>query len=350
MKKIILTLMLCCGFVIAAQAQVLYRISGNGLTKPSYIIGSHHLANVAFVNQIPGAKMALDSTEQVYGELKMDPNSMQATQQEIMKNMMLGEGQKINQVLSADQMKRVNAFMMKTMQTDFNNPAVMQQMGSMKPAALSTNFTVLLYLTHHMGEFDPTSSFDQYFQRPVAAVDRGPHQSLYGPGHSRHLESLRDQVEQRLRPYARGFGQAHLQPQRRLDGQDAAAHARASHAVLRRLPPLPASAQRQRRPRPIAQGRIYSGSCEITHQKTTAHPKPHPTTIYLYRGKSYPLASFFIPLPARLCREAQPTIGCFLSNKKQEIFSNRKQENDQCRILRLHHFIYSILFLNFATN
>ena len=145
MKKIILTLMLCCGFVIAAQAQVLYRISGNGLTKPSYIIGSHHLANVAFVNQIPGAKMALDSTEQVYGELKMDPNSMQATQQEIMKNMMLGEGQKINQVLSADQMKRVNAFMMKTMQTDFNNPAVMQQMGSMKPAALSTNFTVLLY-------------------------------------------------------------------------------------------------------------------------------------------------------------------------------------------------------------
>ena len=126
MKKIILTLMLCCGFVIAAQAQVLYRISGNGLTKPSYIIGSHHLANVAFVNQIPGAKMALDSTEQVYGELKMDPNSMQATQQEIMKNMMLGEGQKINQVLSADQMKRVNAFMMKTMQTDFNNPAVMQ--------------------------------------------------------------------------------------------------------------------------------------------------------------------------------------------------------------------------------
>ena len=94
MKKIILTLMLCCGFVIAAQAQVLYRISGNGLTKPSYIIGSHHLANVAFVNQIPGAKMALDSTEQVYGELKMDPNSMQATQQEIMKNMMLGEGQK----------------------------------------------------------------------------------------------------------------------------------------------------------------------------------------------------------------------------------------------------------------
>lgn len=199
MKKIILTLLLCCGFFSASQAQLLYKISGNGLTKPSYIIGTHHLANVAFINQIPGVKMALDSTEQVYGELKMDPNSMQAVQQEIMKNMMLGEGQKINQVLSADQMKRVNAFMMKTMQTDFNNPAVMQQMGSMKPAALSTNFTVLLYLTHHMGEFDPTNSFDQYFQKqalnnnePVGGLETAEFQAklLYGDPISKQIKGL----------------------------------------------------------------------------------------------------------------------------------------------------------------
>ena len=65
MKKTILTLMLCCGFFIAAQAQVLYRISGNGLARPSYIIGTHHLANVAFINSIPGVRTALDSTEQV---------------------------------------------------------------------------------------------------------------------------------------------------------------------------------------------------------------------------------------------------------------------------------------------
>ena len=199
MKKIILTLLLCCGFFSASQAQLLYKISGNGLTKPSYIIGTHHLANVAFINQIPGAKMALDSTEQVYGELKMDPNSMQAVQQEIMKNMMLGEGQKINQVLSAEQLKRVNAFMKQTMQTDFNNPAVMQQMGSMKPAALSTNFTVLLYLTHHMGEFDPTNSFDQYFQKqalnnnePVGGLETAEFQAklLYGDPISKQIKGL----------------------------------------------------------------------------------------------------------------------------------------------------------------
>lgn len=129
----------------------------------------------------------------------MDPNSMQAAQQEIMKYMMLGEGQKINQVLSAEQLKRVNAFMKQTMQTDFNNPAVMQQMGSMKPAALSTNFTVLLYLTHHMGEFDPTSSFDQYFQKqalnnnePVGGLETAEFQAklLYGDPISKQIKGL----------------------------------------------------------------------------------------------------------------------------------------------------------------
>ncbi|MDY4228553.1 MAG: TraB/GumN family protein [Prevotella sp.] len=199
MKKTILTLMLCCGFFIAAQAQVLYRISGNGLARPSYIIGTHHLANVAFINSIPGVRTALDSTEQVYGELKMDPASMQATTQVVQKHMMLGEGQKINQVLSADQMKRVNAFMMKTMQTDFNNPAVMQQMGSMSPAALSTNFTVLLYLTHHMGEFDPTNGFDEYFQKqalnnnePVGGLETAEFQAkvLYGDPLSKQVKTL----------------------------------------------------------------------------------------------------------------------------------------------------------------
>ncbi|MGI6223693.1 MAG: TraB/GumN family protein [Prevotella sp.] len=165
MRKFITTLMLCCGFFFAAQAQVLYKISGNGLQKPSYIIGTYHLANVAFINQIPGVKTALDSTEQVYGELKMDPASMMALASVTQKYAMLPEGKTIKQVLTADEMTRVNAFMKNLMQTDFNNPAVMQQMGSMKPAALTQNLTLLIYLNKHMGEFDPTNSFDGYFQK-----------------------------------------------------------------------------------------------------------------------------------------------------------------------------------------
>ena len=39
---------------VSMNGQLLYKISGNGLEKPSYIIGTHHLANVGFVEKING--------------------------------------------------------------------------------------------------------------------------------------------------------------------------------------------------------------------------------------------------------------------------------------------------------
>mgnify|MGYP004431247731 FL=1 len=72
MKKIATLLIATLLVAASASAQVLYRISGNTLEKPSYIIGTFHLANVSFVHQIPGVKQALTDTEQVYGEVKWD--------------------------------------------------------------------------------------------------------------------------------------------------------------------------------------------------------------------------------------------------------------------------------------
>jgi uncharacterized protein YbaP (TraB family) len=163
-KKFLFTFLLCCGFVKAAQAQLLYKISGNGLSKPSYILGTHHFASVAMVSNIPGVTDALTNTDQVYGELKMDDASWKEAQNVTVRESTLPNGQTIDKLLTAEQMKRLNAFMKSTMQTDFNNPKVMEQMGHLKPAALSTNLSMLLYLTHHMGEFDPTNQFDRYFQ------------------------------------------------------------------------------------------------------------------------------------------------------------------------------------------
>ena len=69
MKRLFFTLMLM-GAVLCAPAQLLYRISGKGLPTPSYIVGTYHLANVAFVDSIPGIRQAMNDTQQVYGELK----------------------------------------------------------------------------------------------------------------------------------------------------------------------------------------------------------------------------------------------------------------------------------------
>ena len=61
--KLLMLLALLISFIMNANAQLLYKISGNGLTQPSYIIGTYHLAPVSFVDSIPGLKEAMDAIE-----------------------------------------------------------------------------------------------------------------------------------------------------------------------------------------------------------------------------------------------------------------------------------------------
>ena len=149
---------------VSMNGQLLYKISGNGLEKPSYIIGTHHLANVGFVEKINGVKEALTETDQVFGELKWDsmtnPDSLKMMQQV----MLLPEGKTLKDILTTDQYKRLDAFMTQKLGAGMSNPTVAAQMGKLSPMALVTQFQVLLYMMNHMGEFDPSSTFDQYFQ------------------------------------------------------------------------------------------------------------------------------------------------------------------------------------------
>lgn len=184
MKKILLSLLLLCGLTGSVSAQLLYKISGKDLSKPSYILGTHHLANLPFVNSLPGIMKAQENTDQVYGELKMDDASMQTYAVVMKEKSLLPDNKTIDQVLTAQEMERLNAFMMETMQTNFKNPAVMQQMGRLTPAYLGQSLTVLLYLTQHMGEFDPSQQVDAYFQK----------QALHNQLPVGALETIEDQV------------------------------------------------------------------------------------------------------------------------------------------------------------
>lgn len=164
MKKLFSIALLLTVFVIGAHAQLLYKISGKDLQKPSYIIGTYHLANVGFVDKIPGVKDALTNTEQVYGELDMTDLLSADNMKKMQDAMMLPEGQSLKTILTADQMKRLNAYLKKTMSVDMSSPMVEKQMGHLTPQALTTQLTLLMVVTKHMGEFDPSSTFDQYFQ------------------------------------------------------------------------------------------------------------------------------------------------------------------------------------------
>lgn len=164
MRKFFITFFLVLFYIVGVHAQLLYKISGNNLPRPSYIIGTHHLANVGFVNKIKGVNDALTNTEQMYGELVWD-NMTNADSVAYMKQqMILPDGKTLKDVLSTEQYAKLNAYLKSAMQADLNNPIVQAQMGKLTPLAMVMQLTILSYMTKHIGEFDPTSTFDQYFQ------------------------------------------------------------------------------------------------------------------------------------------------------------------------------------------
>lgn len=164
MRKILLTALLAACTAMGAQAQLLYKISGNDLAKPSYIIGTHHLANVSFVDKITGVRDALTATDQVYGELDFNVTTNTDSMRVMQKAMTLPDGKTLKEVLTADQYKKLDNFLKQYMGVGLSQPMVAQQFGSLTPAALTQQLTVLVYLQRHMGDFDPSSSFDQWFQ------------------------------------------------------------------------------------------------------------------------------------------------------------------------------------------
>lgn len=171
MKRILFILSFAAA-TLCAPAQLLYKISGQGLTSPSYIIGTYHLAPVSFVDSIPGMHQAIADCQQVYGELMMEemfgPDSLAMMQQA----MMLPDGLTLDSLLNADEMNRLNAYMKNLMGMDMTNPLLAQQMKKMTPTALSTTLSLLSFVKKS-GNFDPMNGFDSYFQKEAVKQGKG---------------------------------------------------------------------------------------------------------------------------------------------------------------------------------
>lgn len=171
MKRTFLTFLLAVVAIAGVNAQLLYRISGKGLDKPSYIVGTYHLAPASFADSIPGAQAALDEVEQVCGEVDMAEMQSMAGLQKVMTAMMLPDGKSLSDILTAEELGKLNAFMMETLGADLNNPMVAAQLGKMTPTAISTQLQMVQYMKMTPG-FDPTAMIDSYFQNVAKAAGK----------------------------------------------------------------------------------------------------------------------------------------------------------------------------------
>ena len=157
---------------LGASAQLLYRISGHGLTSPSYIVGTYHLAPVSFVDSIPGIRRAMADCQQVYGELVMDQMFGADSLAMMQQAMMLPDGMTLDKLLTADEMSRLNAHIKSLIGMDLTIPILAEQMNKLTPTALSSSLEMLSLLKKGSG-FDPQNQFDNYFQKQAFAQGKG---------------------------------------------------------------------------------------------------------------------------------------------------------------------------------
>lgn len=169
MKQLFGTLFLAISFIGTANAQLLYRVSGNGLEEPSYIIGTYHLASASFVDDIRGAHEAMAAVEQVYGEV--DTGNLDGAQQLMLEAMMLPEGRRIADLFTEDEMSRINAYVREVMGVDLSNPFVAEQLGRMRPSALAVQLLMLQFMKI-TPDFDATNLIDEYFQKEARKVGK----------------------------------------------------------------------------------------------------------------------------------------------------------------------------------
>lgn len=116
-----------------AQAQkldnaLLWKISGNGLAKPSYLFGTMHITCDATLDK--NVYAALDATQRLFLELDMDDPNMQA---EMMSKLMMKDGAKMSTLASAEDFKIVDEFLTKTVgisakMMDGMMPAIVEMM------------------------------------------------------------------------------------------------------------------------------------------------------------------------------------------------------------------------------
>ena len=163
MKKT-LTFIIALLAASSMNAQILYKITGKDAKGASYIIGTYHLADASFTEKIPGLQTALAETEQVYGEVNMENTMQPASTQKMTAAMMLPEGQTLKTVLTPEQFGKVSAFAKELMGVGLDNDMVFSQLGKMSPRALSTQFTLLLFMKNSTTPFNPANGIDNFFQ------------------------------------------------------------------------------------------------------------------------------------------------------------------------------------------
>lgn len=198
MKKTIFSLLLLIATTVSVNAQLLWKISGNGLEKSSYLFGTHHIAPVSVIDSVAGLTDAIASVDKIYGEMVMSEANSPQSQQIMMGYAMAPQDSLLTQVLTPAQVDSLD-----TMLKRYMGPMVSaNQFAQLKPTMLST-LLALMQSQAIFPNFNPQQQLDGEIQKRGAALGKeicgfetiqDQCNALFGSSIIEQAESLMDMV------------------------------------------------------------------------------------------------------------------------------------------------------------
>ena len=156
MKKI-LTSLAFLAFGLSSDAQILWRVCGNGLDNPSYIFGSHHLCPGDFCHTVYGFDEAFACVDCVVGELDL-VNIHPSQMLELSAYMALPEGVELSSLYSPEDWD----FLYKELKSLFVSQT--EEMLGLKPMAISVALQNMI-AARTFPQIAGQTSLDEYIQR-----------------------------------------------------------------------------------------------------------------------------------------------------------------------------------------
>lgn len=156
--KSLLSLAVAFTAITPASAQVLYKVEGNGLTSPSYIFGTHHLAPISVIEDF-GATAPFKGATQVVGEIDMTQDQMQMAMS-MQSHMLAPSDSTLSKVISPKDYAIVNEQFKKWAPMPGMDLTMLEPM---KPMAVNT--IVVAGMTREaMPGYNPEEQLDGWFQ------------------------------------------------------------------------------------------------------------------------------------------------------------------------------------------
>ncbi len=157
MKRVFGIFLMAC-IVFSANAQLLWKVTGKGLDKPSYLFGTHHLAPASILDNVSGFQQAFDGIDQVIGEVIMSEMMSSEAMGIMQKSMLIENDTTLKMLMTPDEFDMVHKFAKENLMVDI------EVASNLKPAFLNNSIAVFIAMKS-IPNYDPQFQLDGYLQQ-----------------------------------------------------------------------------------------------------------------------------------------------------------------------------------------